>query len=603
MCGINGIYSYRGASRVNAEELAAVSEAMFSRGPDAGCVWVSKDESIGFGHRRLSIIDLSDSANQPMHSCDGRLTITYNGEIYNYRRLRDQLMAEGYPFRTHSDTEVILAVYDRWGPEGFALMRGMYGLAIWDQAHRRLVLARGPMGIKPIYVADDGNSVRFASQVRALLKGQGVDQSPDPAGHVGFFLWGHVPEPFTLYRGIRELPAASYQVYEESGARPPSVYFDLRECFQDPSSAPAEDGVRTALLDSADAHFVSDVPVSLFLSAGKDSSTLLAISSETRKEPTDAVTLAFEEFRGTSQDESSAAAEIARAYGARHTVHYVSMAEFKEDVETFLSTMDQPSIDGANTYFVTKVAAGLGIKVALSGVGADEIFGGYASFRQVPRLRSAMAWTRAAPWAGRALRGAAMHLLPRGISPKYAGLAELGGTLEGAYFLRRGLYMPWELERFFERDFVRQGLGRLTLLDRLRKMTEGLPTVHSKLIALELGAYMQPRLLRDSDWASMAHSLELRTLFVDVHLLRTLGPMLASANPPTKADLAAAPAKPLPAEILNRPKQGFVVPIQEWVLGVQPGAANEQSWRQWARYVYQWVAGKDVLKVHDKLIA
>lgn len=602
MCGINGIYSYREALPVDAAELEAVSGAMLSRGPDAGSIWISQDQSIGFGHRRLSIIDLSETANQPMHSHDRTLTITYNGEIYNYRNLRTELEAEGHHFRTQSDTEVILAVYEYWGPPGFARMRGMFAFGIWDQNKRCLVLARGPMGIKPLYVADDGKSIRFASQVKALLRGQGIDCSPDPAGHVGFFLWGHIPEPYTLHRGIQQLPAGSYQVFDENGARPPKRYFRLADCFGAESPARNASTLREALEDTASAHFVSDVPVSVFLSAGKDSSTLLAFASQAEKGAIHAVTLAFEEFRGTQLDESPAAAEIANLYGARHTIHHVSMSEFRSDLDALIEAMDQPSIDGSNTYFVTKVAAQLGVKVALSGVGADEIFGGYDSFRQIPRLNRALGWSRAVPWLGRGLRNTVRYALPKGVSPKYAGLFELGGSLEGAYFLRRGLFMPWELSKMFEPGFLAEGLSELATYERLREITSGISSPHAKLVALELSAYMQPRLLRDSDWASMAHSLELRTPFVDVEIFRRLGPAIGSATPPTKSDLARAPKVAPPDAILNRPKQGFVVPIQEWVLGIKPGAAPEQSWRQWSRYVYQRVAGTDALKVHDNLV-
>lgn len=209
MCGIAGIFHYRRDEQVDEQELLRIRDAMVARGPDGAGLWLSADRHIGLAHRRLAIIDLSEAGAQPMASADGRFVVTFNGEIYNYRELRRALEAKGYRFRSTSDTEVLLYLFTEHGQDMVHRLRGMYAFAIWDEQNRRLLLARDPFGIRPLYYADDGNTLRFASQVKALLKGGGVAGTPDPAGQVGFFLWGHIPEPFTLHRSIRSLPPGS----------------------------------------------------------------------------------------------------------------------------------------------------------------------------------------------------------------------------------------------------------------------------------------------------------------------------------------------------------------------------------------------------------
>jgi asparagine synthase (glutamine-hydrolysing) len=222
MCGIAGIFTYRdGAPPVDQAELLRIREAMIKRGPDGAGLWISPDRRVGLAHRRLAIIDLSETGAQPMATADGRLRITFNGEIYNYQALKKGLEAKGYRFHSNSDTEVLLHLYADRGPDMVHALRGMYAFGIWDERNRTLFLARDPFGIKPLYYADDGKSLRFASQVKALVAGGGVDTAPEPAGSVGFLLWGSVPEPFTLHRGVRALPAGSHLTLKAGSA--PSI--------------------------------------------------------------------------------------------------------------------------------------------------------------------------------------------------------------------------------------------------------------------------------------------------------------------------------------------------------------------------------------------
>ena len=587
MCGIAAAVDRTGRG-VDADALARVGAHMARRGPDGHGVWTAPDGRAGLAHRRLSIIDLTACGAQPMHSADGRLAVAFNGEIYNYRALRAALEADGARFASESDTEVLLHLYARHGAGLVDHLRGMYAFALWDAARGGMLLARDPYGIKPLYLSDDGRAFRAASQVKALLAGGGIDTAPDPAGHAGFFLWGSVPEPHTLYRGVRALPAGHTLWVDANGPHDAVPFASVPDALRtaargasDAAEAPAD--LRAALLDSVRAHLVADVPVGVFLSAGRDSAALAALAAEvggTLK----TVTLGFEEFRGTPGDEVPLAEAVARHVGADHQTVWTTARDFADARADLLAAMDQPTLDGVNTYFVSRAAARTGLKVALSGVGGDELFGGYPSFADVPRLVRAM---RPVPAAlGRMARVAAAPVLRRLTSPKAAGLAEYGGTWGGAYLLRRALFMPYELDAVLGRDMARAGLAALRPLAALDAAAAGQGSDHARVAAMESTQYMRNQLLRDADWASMAHGLEVRTPLVDWALLRALAPDVA-CHPErvTKARLAGAARPALPDAVLNRPKTGFAVPVRDWLAG--DGAASaERGLRGWTRTVY-----------------
>ncbi|MBL8701544.1 MAG: asparagine synthase (glutamine-hydrolyzing) [Alphaproteobacteria bacterium] len=593
MCGLNGIFAYgREAPPVDLSELRRTRDRMAARGPDGAGEWLSADGRVGLGHRRLSIIDLRAVADQPMEHGNGRLRIVFNGEIYNYRDLRDELAARGAVFRTESDTEVLLQLWEREGPAMLPRLRGMFAFALWDEGKRGLFLARDPYGIKPLYVADDGRSLRFASQVKALVAGGHVDTTPEPAGHAGFFLWGNVPEPWTLHRGIRALPAGSSLWIDAAGERRAQRYFDLAAALRDGERAPREaagNDLREALADTVRHHLVADVPVGVFLSAGLDSTTIAALAAESGDASLRTLTLGFEEFKGTENDETALATQVAALYGATHETRWVRGAEFAAEREDLLTAMDQPSIDGVNTYFVARAARQAGLKVALSGLGGDELFASYPSFRQVPKVVNALAPVRPLAAMGGALRAVAAPVVGAVTSPKYAGLLEYGTTVGGAYLLRRSLFMPWELDDVLPRDVAREGIERLETLTQLEASLGGLTNPRLQVSLLESAWYMRNQLLRDADWAGMAHSLEIRTPFVDAFLLRRLAPLLAAKAAPSKRAMADAPARKLPAAVLNRPKTGFVVPVREWLAGDRPQA--ERGLRGWARLVHDAFGG------------
>lgn len=596
MCGLNAIYAYNhAASAPERRELLATRDAMITRGPDGAGEYWSEDRRLGLGHRRLSILDLTERGSQPMVSPCGRLVVVFNGEIYNYPQLRRELEAEGAAFRTNSDTEVLLLLYARDGAAMVSRLRGMFAFAIWDKQTRSLFLARDPYGIKPLYVANDGWTVRIASQVKALLAGGKVSRDPEPAGIVGFYLFGSVPEPFTLYRDIRALPAGHTQVIDAAGPREPKPYCSIAQAFADGSANPSpvhevHERVRAATSESVAAHLLADVEVGVFLSAGVDSGALLGLMRDAGQTRVRAITLTFQEFRGSVEDEAPLASEIARRYGAEHIVRVVSEAEFKADLPDIMAAMDQPTIDGINTWFVAKATREAGLKVALSGLGGDEILAGYPSFHEVPQWVAAFRLPSKVPALGIATRVLMEALGGVGENPKAAGLIEFGGTYPGAYLLRRGLFLPHELRRMLDADTVRIGMRRLAPLDRLRDSMSPAPShATAKVAALESANYMRNQLLRDADWAGMAHSLEIRTPLVDFDLLKALSPVTPSLKRGAgKRALADAPYTPLPPIIVDRPKTGFGTPIGRWTRADMAATAPSkgEASRKWASEVY-----------------
>jgi asparagine synthase (glutamine-hydrolysing) len=568
MCGINGIVRLTDtAPAIDREELLRTREAMVSRGPDGAGLWLSADGRAGLASRRLAILDLSEAGAQPMASDDGRFRIVLNGEIYNFRELRRTLETAGARFRSRSDTEVVLALYAREGPAMLSRLRGMYGLAIWDDREQSLLLARDPLGIKPLYFSTEGGCLRFASQVKALERGGAVSREVDPAGLAGFLLWGSVPEPLTIRRAIRALPAGHSLLVREGQIGEPERHAPAGVEPMAPAAA-VEDSVR--------AHLVSDVPVAVFLSSGLDSSLIAALARRHLAEPPATFTLRFEGLEGTALDEAPLAAEVARRLESRHVERRMGRAELADLWEGALAAMDQPSIDGFNTWAVSRAAHEAGLEVVLSGLGGDEIFGSYPSFAGVPRL--ARAARRAARVPGLAAIWPAIARRTSRDRPKLAGLLRHGRTLPGAYFLRRGLFLPEELPALLGRDLAEEGLRRYDpVADAARALAAANGRVGDAWIAvheLETARYLRNQLLRDSDWASMAWSVELRVPLADAWLRQRLAAAgFEPARSEGKAALVRRLAPELPDELWRRPKSGFYIPVADWL---QPELAAQR---------------------------
>jgi asparagine synthase (glutamine-hydrolysing) len=592
MCGITALFAYGSAAPpVNPVEVEHITQRMFPRGPDAGGVWLSADARVGFGSRRLAIIDLHDDAAQPMTDVERELTIVFNGEIYNHLELKRRLEKRGARFRTTSDTEVLLQMYRHHGRGMVELLRGMFAFAIWDSRERKMFVARDPYGIKPLYFADDGQTIRIASQVKALLAGDAVSRTRDPAGIAGFFLLGSVPEPFTTFDSIRAVEAGTAFFVDENGRGDAWRYESIAAVLRNAESqrhiarlVPPNVLLRELVTESIDYHLISDVPVGAFLSAGIDSTTLVALAQSRSREAIRTVTILFDVYRNQDFDETREADEFARQRGMPHTTRVVTRDEFVADMPKIFDQMDQPTIDGVNTWFVSKAAAEQELKVALSGVGGDELFGSYPSFTRIPRIVAAVRAAERVPLGSRALSGALATM--RRTNPKTKTLAKYGGTYAGAFLVQRGLYMPDELPAIVGADVAEEGLRRLSIIEHIARMLAPDPgSAYGRVAALEASLYMRNQLLRDTDWASMAHSVEVRTPLVDASLLRQLAPLILEHGTQCKDDFANSPETPLPESIRTRRKTGFVTPLKDW-MELPPDGTSTRI-RQWSRIVFE----------------
>lgn len=591
MCGIAGVFALRADLKpMHKSVVEKLNGWQQHRGPDGEGLWSSDDDAVVFGHRRLAIIDTGFSGAQPMSDVSGRWKITYNGEIYNYRSLRAELERLGCRFRTNSDTEVLIAVVAQWGADGLKRVRGMFAFALYDALQRELWLARDPYGIKPLYVAYADGLVWFASQARALADCAPVDTRREAAALTGFYLWGHVPEPFSWWKDIVMLPPGSVQRIRVG--RPlaaPQIFYSIPEAYvAEPPRPIVHSELREVMLSSVRHHLVADIPVGIFLSAGIDSNVIAALAAEVGAK-LQTVTLAFDEYKGTPNDEAPLAEAAAKILGSEHATVRIGRDDFEESLDHFLRHMDQPSLDGLNTYLVSRAASSQGLKVALSGLGGDELFGGYPSFRQVPLLEILGQTIPAPRKLGAFIRPIIHSVMPRSVSPKISGLLQYSESIGSAYFLRRAVYIAEELDDLLDASWIEEGLDKLATVKSLMQSIEPIRkqhgSRHAQTSALESCWYMRNQLLHDADWAGMAHGVEIRVPYVDTAVLDHLAPALNSRIPPSKADLAACAVK-LPPEMLKRRKTGFVTPVREWT--ARESGPSDRGLRGWADAVHRY---------------
>ncbi|MDB5597952.1 MAG: Asparagine synthetase [Hyphomicrobiales bacterium] len=585
MCGLVAAV-WRRPEVEHTDRVRRACDQMFLRGPDADGLWESGPVSLG--HRRLAILDPTSRSDQPMVSASGRFRIVFNGEIYNFHQLRSRLQQRGIQFRTSSDTEVLLELFEIHGPGMLSMLRGMFTMAIWDGVSRQLFVARDPYGIKPLYVTSGPHGVVVASQVRALLATGLLSGDPDPWGQATYWLTGSVAEPHTWFAGARSFPPGHFAWVDESGMRTPVCWHSVADDFVNTAPQPiaqTRDQVIEAVRSSVAAHHVSDVPVGVFLSGGIDSGAIAGLLSALQDRPVQAITLRFGEFEGTIADETSAARVIAGTYGLDHHVRVVTQAEFREDRPRILADMDQPSVDGVNSWYASKAIAELKLKVALSGVGGDELFQGYGHMSTLPRLVAASALLSRLPGWSRVSHSLASAQASRSGNPRWLEFPDRLGSLPGSWLARRGLFAVSELSSLMGEDLAREATSRASVQDWIeRQFPESPVDPRVTMSLIESRMYLRNQLLRDSDWASMAHSVELRTPLVDVELLGDVAPYLASLRHfKGKTLLAAAPTPPLSDAIVQRPKTGFAIPVQQW-LGAGAGA-TEHPTREWAREV------------------
>jgi asparagine synthase (glutamine-hydrolysing) len=582
MCGIAGMIGR--LDDPNRAALERMSEAMVHRGPDASGTWVSAPDSRGWGallgFRRLSILDLSPAGAQPMVDPVTGHVMVFNGEIYNFGDLRRRLEAEGQEFKSTGDAAVMLRALGLHGRGSVSWLRGMFAFACWDPKERRLLLARDPLGIKPLYLArssgpDAGWSMAFASELRALLA-SGLLGTPhlDPQA-VASSVWnGFVVGPRTAVKGVELLWPGRLLEFDGAGKElRQQDFWRIPDRAPDPSMDKEE--LAAILEEAVRLHLASDVPLAVFLSGGVDSSAIANLAQRAAQSPIHTFTLAFEE---EELNEGPIARRVAAAIGSQHHEVVLTERSFVENLEAALDCLDQPTFDGLNAYYMSRAIRAAGFTVALSGAGGDELFGGYTSYRDLPVLHR---WSRRAAWVPRGLQVATAELASRVLcgsgetmppQTRWAKLPDMvrcGDDLLALYQLAYALFLPG-----FQHELLAPGFAEV--------LADGLPTaMRQRIIAesrgrtplsaislMEQRLFLGERLLRDNDVASMASSLEQRVPLVDQVLFESVDrlPDQARYRPlGQKTMLRRIGLRGLDPALFERPKSGFVLPFDRWI--------------------------------------
>ena len=558
MCGIGGFVRTSRAAEAR-DVLERMASSMKHRGPDDQGIWVgsARNATIGLCARRLAVQDPTSAGHQPMSSPLSGCVAVLNGEIYNVAELRRGLERDGHRFNGSSDTEIVVHAYDRWGSDFVDHLRGMFAIAVWDPREQRLLLCRDRLGIKPLYFAEIGTGLIFASEIRTLLASGLISPRLSMNGIASYLRLGAVQEPFTILQAASPVrPGHTLTWCDEQITI--SSYWSLLSRFAGPSFAGTRDeavaAIRAALEDAVRVHLVSDVPLGVFLSGGIDSTALVGLVSRVADTPPRTVSVVFREQAFSEERYISAVQEL---YQTDHTSVHLDGDTASHYIPRALAAMDQPSMDGVNTFVVSAAARESGLTVALSGVGGDELFGGYDTFRRVPQL-------------------AALHRLPLPSRVLVASLlAAVGRTSDRNEKLKRwlrtdasNLSAAWSLLR----ELFSSASTATLMLNRDAAASLAapalLPDTANSISLAELGVYMQNMLLRDADFMSMAHSLEVRVPLLDhelVELVATLPGAWKGGASPSKPLLVDAVSDLVPRDVYSRPKMGFGLPFDHWL--------------------------------------
>jgi len=551
-----------------------MNQAMLHRGPDQDGVWSSEGE-IGavLGHRRLSILDLSEAGRQPMVDEETGVALVFNGECYNFRELRAELEKNGREFRSASDTEVVLAAYLAWGVDVCDRLRGMFAFAIWDPRSRQLLLARDRLGIKPLYYTEQNGQLLFASELRALLASEAVPRRIEHDSLAAFVWHGFVPGPRTLLKGVFLLPAGHMLTIGEGHEAQLQPYWKGPQRDTRQSNADAAALAARALEESVRQHLVSDVPLGIFLSGGVDSSVMAAMAQRVSSQPVTTFNVRFEEAR---YDESSHARKVAKALGTDHREVMLTEAYFAEHLDAALDCIDQPTFDALNTYFVSRTVKEAGLTVALAGTGGDELFGGYSSFRDIPRAKrlSGVAGRLPGPLlraagsaAARIIMGRAAEVPPQTRWGKFADAMATRGDLVSLYQTSYGLFSRDFFDTLMLHPADEVEWGMTPEYQAALTASAADDDVLAAISRMETASFLGERLLRDTDAASMAVSLEVRVPLLDhvfVEALAAVSPEQRFGQLGRKSFLRQMAKDQLEPKIFDRDKAGFELPLEVW---------------------------------------
>jgi len=558
MCGIVGIRDLSGR-RVERESLAAMARALIHRGPD-GEGFMAR-EGVGLGQRRLAIVDLRDIANPPLTNDSQSVWVVLNGEIYNHHALREELQRDGYRFKTTSDTEVLVALWEQRGSEMMAALRGMFALAIWDARTQEIFVARDRMGKKPLYYSFDGRRLAFASEIKALLQLPGMAREPDLCAIDRYLSFQYVPAPLTAFKGIKRLAAAHYLRLGADGALSTRRYWQdesARARFTDPVEARTE--LLATIKEAVRLRMMADVPVGAFLSGGIDSGLIVALMSEASRQPVRTVSVGFAE---ETHNELPFARLVAQRYGTNHH-EIVVTPDHADAIRALVWHLDEPFSDSSilPTYYVSRAAREV-VTVALSGDGGDEVFAGYGHYLNLLRLGR----VDAAPRAIRApLLHALAHVLPARTARKLRYLADSRPRRHRRYL---SVVKDEEKQSLYAPQMAAQ-LAHCAGWDDFERIEASFESELTWMMKHDRGHYLADGLMKKTDVASMAVSLEVRCPLLDHVLIECSNAAPAAwhiAGGRGKALLREIARPYLPAQIMSKPKTGFSIPLARWLRG------------------------------------
>ncbi len=575
MCGINGIYGSADPEKGNAA-IQRMNDALAHRGPDDEGSF--QEGEVFLGHRRLSIIDPSEGGKQPMQSADGRYVLVYNGELYNFEALRDRLAS--YPFRSRTDSEVVLAAYQEWGASCLERFNGMFAFAVHDREKNEIFLARDRSGIKPLYYYQDDRKFLFSSELRGLLASGEVPRELSSFGLLDYCRYQTVHAPWTILKGVKMLLPGHSMLVTENDVQL-RKYWDAAERSDRKgaymSGKELKETIREQLTEAVEKRMMSDVPYGAFLSGGIDSSLIVALMARAGKGKVRTFSVSFDD---PQYDEAPHARTIAEQYGTDHEEIELKPEDLLRKMPDVLGAMDHPSGDGPNNYLVSEATAQKGIRMALSGLGGDELFAGYDMFRMAYGVESRK-WVMSFPKDVRRIPGMLLRTFKPSVrSDKLDALLSLDyWELEYFYPLFRRMYSDRMIKRFLNMDKMEADPVHRFLLRRIAPQTPGFELPYlSRISYAELNSYLANVLLRDTDQMSMAHSLEVRVPFLDHKLIEfVLGIPDGPKYPHTpKKLLTEAMDGFIPRSVIDRPKMGFTFPWREWLTGPLKEFAEER---------------------------
>jgi asparagine synthase (glutamine-hydrolysing) len=551
MCRIAGILNKNLPVNEISLRVEEMCELLKNGGPDDGGIYTATNEHLVLGNRRLALLDLSAEGHMPMQYKQ-RYHITFNGEVYNFKTLRAELEQKGHQFKSNTDTEVVLAAFAQWNWQSFEKLKGMFAFALWDDVEKELFLVRDPAGIKPLYYALEDNALTFASEVRAFAPNKELQES-NPNWPVYFMAYGHLPEPVTTLKKVKPLHKGCFLKYDyKKSSQSVQSFTHYSYSKQITDAAEATKLVKQSIEDATERHLLADAPIGVFLSGGVDSSIMAVTASKFKQSQLNTLSLYFNEKQFSEKPYQDALIEKLKC---NHNQFLLEEKDFNEKLPQILDSMDMPSCDGINTWFICQHAKDRGLKAVLSGLGGDELFGGYPSFNRMSRSLLLQQLPDMITSMGKRSKSKVLNR---------ASYLRMDG-IKGLYLFLRGHFNPTEIAYQlggYEKDIWKTldeqpGVTNISHLD-----------VKNQASWMEFHLYMQNQLLRDSDVMSMHHGVEIRVPLLDDHTIRlafSISPEIKYQGPRVKQFLVNAFNSELPQQIWDRPKMGFSFPFAEWL--------------------------------------